>query len=174
VRQGRPDYDAITPEGTPIASPLGLERVAPEGVEPGPSVRRAEAWGRRLLRRLGSRRLPSGAALARGARPPAGAGAERERGKPCTGCYRHGTVNGETLRRSVAGARFQRAEAQPRATFFCLSRGHCGAAGLRYVVNKECYAQLRAGKCARKPYEIRVFICTAWAIPRSFVGDTTN
>jgi hypothetical protein len=52
----------------------------------------------------GSRRSPSGAALARGARPPAYR-RRAQRGKPCAGCYRHGTVNGETLVRHELNGR---------------------------------------------------------------------
>ena len=50
-------------------------------MEPEPSL---VAWRRVLVLELapsgGSRRSPSGAALARGARPPAGAGAEQSEG----------------------------------------------------------------------------------------------
>ncbi len=67
-RAVRPDSDAITPAGTPITSPLGLERLRRRGVEPGPSFRRAEAWAVGCCAVWGSRRSPSGVALARGAR----------------------------------------------------------------------------------------------------------
>jgi hypothetical protein len=98
-RMGRPDSDAITPEGDPdrvFARPG--KGCAGGALSRGRAFRRAEAWGRRLLRRLGSRRSPSGAALARGARPSARSRRRAERGKPCAGCYRDEKVGLAALR----------------------------------------------------------------------------
>jgi hypothetical protein len=81
----------------PIVGDHGIDKFCAGGwVEPGPSL---VAWRRVLVLEPapsgGSRCSPSGAALARAARPrPRRRRAQR--GKPCSACYRHGTVNGET------------------------------------------------------------------------------
>jgi hypothetical protein len=122
----------------------------------------------------GSRRSPSGVALARGARPPARSRRRAERGKPCAGCYRQ--RDGERRDLAAIGGRSPILTGRGVASGDLLLPwpGLFAAAGLRYVVNKECYAQLRAGNLARKPYISRVSELWVWTIPRSFVGDTTN